>query len=669
MASLQQFCLDGTNFTGNDLRRLILSLGLKTTEFSQQCSVAPRTLIRYCDYQDSAIPEESINNINGFIQGLPERTVLPIPLKGRRNNTIISFMQADHEALSGFYSLDSVDWARFLNYQDVSRWFKGERFVDNPKTVRILGILTHLTQSFARQGLTLADEQPQNVRRILLSSKANSLEQYYDEKKSSLPDWRQCLENSILKRPPSITGFELARMRLSEGASQADYSKILTPCIQKNMGGLALGRLEGFDNEPIDFSTVQDGYFMQDVLCQRFDTTLVLPIPIRGRQKSGLNTFTQQEINNLVQFFDLTTKQLALLCGVTTEAARIWRSRQRTITDITPLRTLGVLELLRQTFENYKLSLYQDPDNLDPLRNLNLEAKEGLNGTLAFFRESVRGCQTPDALWDFIKYWPHNDMPLPRQQRIFSQANKTANNTSDRYLLFKEELTINKTTASLSQDTLDAINQIFETEAFRRKKAPIIRAHKPYIQDDSIKSFFIKKPINKYIFRDILEALMAAGVVSLEEGTTLEDMLDIPANNNGPYVLDQQSFVMGKRGVSLSDDAARYIRETLIEKGLSNIEISRTVGMHKATISRTLNATPRDRSTLSIILQHFIIIGVVSLEQGQTLDTLLEKKPEPSYDIPNAAQDITEGCMGSSGQSLPAAQALVAAQVEALVRS
>jgi DNA-binding transcriptional regulator YiaG len=382
MASLQNFSLNGTNFTGNDLRRLILSLGLKTTEFSKQCSVAPRTLIRYCDYQDSAIPEELINNINIFIQGLPERTVLPIPLNGRRNNTIISFMQADHEALSGFYSLDSVDWARFFNYRDVRRWFNGERFVDNPKTVRILGILTHLTQSFACQGLTLADEEPLNVRGILLSSQPHSLEQYYDEQKSPLPDWRQCLDNSILKRPPSITGFELARMRLSEGASQADYSKILTPCIQKNIGR-DLEKLEGFDDNPINFSTVQDGYLMQDVLCQRFDTTLVLPIPIRGRQKNGqLHTFTQQEINNLVQFFDLTTNQLALLCGVTPEAARIWRSGQRTITQITPLRTLGVLELLMQAFENYRFSLYQDPDNLDQLRNLNLEAKEGLNGIL-----------------------------------------------------------------------------------------------------------------------------------------------------------------------------------------------------------------------------------------------------------------------------------------------
>lgn len=224
-------------------------------------------------------------------------------------------------------------------------------------------------------------------------------------------------------------------------------------------------------------------------------------------------------------------------------------------------------------------------------------------------------------------------------------------------------------TASLSQDALDAINQIFETDAFRRKKTPIIRAHKPDIQDHSIKSFFRKRPTDKYIFRDILEALVAAGLVSLEQGTTLEDMLDIPATSKGPYVLDQQSFVMGTRGVSLSDDAARYIRETLIEKGLSNIEIARTLGMHKNTISGTLNAKPRDRKTLNTILQYLINIGVVCLEKGQTLESLLAKKPEPSYKVPNAAQDITEGCMGSSSQSLSAFALAVVQQAQEWVKS
>ena len=127
-------------------------------------------------------------------------------------------------------------------------------------------------------------------------------------------------------------------------------------------------------------------------------------------------------------------------------------------------------------------------------------------------------------------------------------------------------------TASLSQDALDAINQIFKTEAFRGKKALIIKTHKPDIQDDSIKSFFRKKPMNKYIFKNISEALMAA--------------------------------------------------------------------------------------------------GVVCLEKGQTLESLLANKPEPSYEVPNPAQDITEGCMGSSGQSLSRAQALAAAvQAQELVKS
>jgi transcriptional regulator with XRE-family HTH domain len=127
---------------------------------------------------------------------------------------------------------------------------------------------------------------------------------------------------------------------------------------------------------------------------------------------------------------------------------------------------------------------------------------------------------------------------------------------------------------------------------------------------------------------------------------------------------------MGTRGVSLSGDVARDIRETLTEQGLSNAEIARKLGMNKDTISRTLNAKSQDRKTLNPILQYLINIGVVCLEKGQTLESLLAKKPEPSYNVPDAAQDITDGCMGSSGQSLPAAKALAAAQqARELVRS
>jgi transcriptional regulator with XRE-family HTH domain len=147
-------------------------------------------------------------------------------------------------------------------------------------------------------------------------------------------------------------------------------------------------------------------------------------------------------------------------------------------------------------------------------------------------------------------------------------------------------------------------------------------------------------------------------------------MLDIPATSKGPHVLREGSFVMGTRGVSLSGDAARDIRETLTEQGLSNAEIARKLGMHRDTISRTLNAQPRDRGTLKPILQYFIKIGVVCLEKGETLESLLAKKPEPSYNVPNTAQDITEGCMGSSGQSLSRAQALASAvQAQELVKS
>jgi hypothetical protein len=92
--------------------------------------------------------------------------------------------------------------------------------------------------------------------------------------------------------------------------------------------------------------------------------------------------------------------------------------------------------------------------------------------------------------------------------------------------------------------------------------------------------------------------------------------------------------------------------------------------VHKITIGKTLNAQPPGKNTLNHILQHFIKIGVVSLEEGQTLESLLAKKLEPSYEVPDAAQDITDGCMGSSGQSLGAVQALAAAvQAQELVKS
>jgi transcriptional regulator with XRE-family HTH domain len=126
---------------------------------------------------------------------------------------------------------------------------------------------------------------------------------------------------------------------------------------------------------------------------------------------------------------------------------------------------------------------------------------------------------------------------------------------------------------------------------------------------------------------------------------------------------------MGTRGVSLSGDAARRIRDTLTEQGLSNAEIARKLGMHRDTISRTLNAKPQDRKTLNPILQYLINIDVVCLEKGQTLESLLAKKPEPSYKVPNAAQDITEGCMGSSSQSLSAFALAVVQQAQEWVKS
>jgi hypothetical protein len=258
---------------------------------------------------------------------------------------------------------------------------------------------------------------------------------------------------------------------------------------------------------------------------------------------------------------------------------------------------------------------------------------------------------------------------LRRSAKTLTSKRDLPINSQDPCRLSKDSFVVGEKTASLSQDALDAINQIFNTEAFRRKKELIIKAHKPHIQDYSIRSFFTKRPKDKYIFRDILEALMAAGVVSLEQGT-LEDMLDIPATSNGPHVLREGSFVMGTRGVSLSGDAARDIRDTLTRQRLTQAGIARDCGVGEHIIQRILEPQSKYRNTLEPILQYLINIGVVCLEKGQTLESLLAKKPEPLYEVPDAAQDITDGCMGSSGQSLPAAQALTAAvQAQELVRS
>jgi hypothetical protein len=258
---------------------------------------------------------------------------------------------------------------------------------------------------------------------------------------------------------------------------------------------------------------------------------------------------------------------------------------------------------------------------------------------------------------------------LRRSAKTLTSKRDLPINSQDPCRLSKDSFVVGEKTASLSQDALDAINQIFNTEAFRRKKELIIKAHKPHIQDYSIRSFFTKRPKDKYIFRDILEALMAAGVVSLEQGT-LEDMLDIPATSNGPHVLREGSFVMGTRGVSLSGDAARDIRNTLRRQRLTQAGIARDCGVGEYIIQRILAPQLKYRKTLEPILQYFISIGVVSLEQGQTLESLLAKKPAPSYDVPSAATGTTQGCMDSFGQSPLAAQALAAVQqVQELVRS
>jgi hypothetical protein len=184
----KKYALDGKNLTGNDLRRLIFSLGLKTTDFADKAYVSTETIDKLCRNADDPIPQQQIILISSFLDTLPKDIhALPIPLNGKRNTIIVSFTHEDHKALSTYYSLGMSDWAKFFgkDYSDVKAWFNGKDAVKDPAKIKTLGVLTHLTQNFAQQSLTLADPQPQAVRKILLSATPVELEEYYHAQKAS----------------------------------------------------------------------------------------------------------------------------------------------------------------------------------------------------------------------------------------------------------------------------------------------------------------------------------------------------------------------------------------------------------------------------------------------------------------------------------------------------
>jgi hypothetical protein len=209
-------------------------------------------------------------------------------------------------------------------------------------------------------------------------------------------------------------------MRLSEGYTQDTYGAVLAPHINRILEKRILSKLEGFDALPIDFSTTQEGSLIADVLCRRFDTGLVLPIPMRGRKGNAkLDTFTNKEIVGLAHYFDLDAKQLAALCGMTELSVKKWLQQEGTTTDVLPLRTLGILELLRQTLEAHKEVTFAKPANKTRTGLLTADAKRDVAVAQELVQDEIKECATPDALLHLIKNWPEEqDLPLPRQQRI-----------------------------------------------------------------------------------------------------------------------------------------------------------------------------------------------------------------------------------------------------------
>ena len=209
-------------------------------------------------------------------------------------------------------------------------------------------------------------------------------------------------------------------MRLSEGYTQDTYGAVLAPHINRLLEKRILSKLEGFDALPIDFSTTQEGYLIADVLCRRFDTGLVLPIPMRGRKGNAkLDTFTNKEIVGLAKYFDLDAKQLAALCGMTELSVKKWLQQEGTTTDVLPLRALGILELLRQTLEAHKEATFAKPANQTRTGLLTAYAKRDVAVVQELVQDEIKECATPDALLHLIKNWPEEqDLPLPRQQRI-----------------------------------------------------------------------------------------------------------------------------------------------------------------------------------------------------------------------------------------------------------